>query len=121
MQVCSETQVDKGKALLRLSSHFGDLAQQVSCIEDAVSKMHSEFHNIDQQAINSLQSLDFLRQSLEDMEQAIKFIACEDSDLGLAQCCLVCRASTLKLASSRSILLGEDLAAEPMFGDIDLF
>ncbi len=100
---------------------MGDLAQQVSYVENAVSKMHSVPAGIDRQAMNNLQSLDFLRQSLEDMEQAIKFIAHQDLNVDPAQCCLACRARALKLASSRTILLGEEVVTAHTPGDIDLF
>ena len=108
--------------LARISRHLGSLAAHVLHIEEAISGGCSTLKQPDAKAIRKLQSLDFLRQSLEDMETAVSLIARDDVDQNCRSLRWKIGIETLKLESSRQIFLSDDGSVDLIrSGDVDLF
>lgn len=114
--------IERDVILMRLSRHLARLAQRVQTLENAISEGDAGSMEVSAQSITHLQALDYLRQSLEDMEKVVRIIASSQRVQPLNGRFLDGAARTLKLASSRSIFVGDDTVfTDQDPGDVDLF
>ncbi|GAB5483540.1 MAG: hypothetical protein Pars92KO_32970 [Parasphingorhabdus sp.] len=118
-------EADHAKIILkRIAVYLDGLAGDVADLEDTVSDVVKVKEVKDERAIKNLQSLDFLRQSLEDL--ALMAAAFGESNKNeSSEAVIKSAASKLKLKSSR-LLLGETSGASAKIGknglgELDLF
>ncbi|WP_299405053.1 hypothetical protein [uncultured Roseobacter sp.] len=118
-------EADHAKIILkRIAVYLDGLAGDVADLEDTVSDVVKVKEVQDERAIKNLQSLDFLRQSLEDLARMAAAFG-ESSKNESSEALIQSAASKLKLKSSR-LLLG-DTSGAPVksgkngLGEIDLF
>lgn len=111
--------------LRRLSPYLDKLAGQVFTLEEAVGCKLEVSCSPDNQAITSLQALDFLRQSLEDLAVATLLLGNREYRDGVSQIEIEAIEHKLKLGATKSMLRGElhdHFGEERGFGDdLDLF
>lgn len=111
----------------RMSDHLDLLASKVFDIEEALGKAIQEpargQHEIE--TITRLQSLDFLRQSLEDLALLSCSMSKHASTLSTRDLPVGTFKDVLRLESTKKILFGTDLSDERLQtkegGDLDLF
>ncbi|WP_299498523.1 hypothetical protein [uncultured Roseobacter sp.] len=118
-------EVDHAKIILkRIAVYLDGLAGDVADLEDTVGDVVKVKEVQDERAIKNLQSLDFLRQSLEDLA----FMAAafgESNENESSEAVIKSTTSKLKLKSSR-LLLGDTSDAPAKsgkngLGELDLF
>ncbi|TMM54669.1 hypothetical protein [Sulfitobacter sabulilitoris] len=101
--------------LARVSAHLDDLAGQVQSVETTVGSL---MITPDAQAISQLQTLDYLRQSLEDLARLVGFLGQPDADAAPQRA--IC--AHLRLTSTKLLLqLGTEDTDTTTSGDFDLF
>lgn len=112
------------KVIERLSTYLDRLAGQVFELENTVSRTVGEQKASDPSTITNLQSLDFLRQSLEDLALMTHLLS-KHGKLRLSVAELQDVSAKLKLKATQSLLQGEESRhfGERLdsTGDLDLF
>ncbi|GLT10247.1 hypothetical protein ACFQFQ_10265 [Sulfitobacter porphyrae] len=116
---------DLGVILQRVSSHVAGLAEMVNWAEHAIGD-RLDLSREDAGVIGQLQSLDYLRQSLEDLTALTAAIGCQPgvNTIGVAGLADAC--SSLRLADTRALFQAQHCqGAAPLPtrspGDLDLF
>jgi hypothetical protein len=108
--------------LQRLSSHLDVLAAQVYDVEEAVGETISLGLLKNNGAINQLQNLDFLRQSLEDLALLTHLLQNENTLTPLGVSETISIQQKLKLNVTQNLLGDQPTTSSTReFGDVDLF
>lgn len=108
--------------LERMSAHLDRLSVQVFDLEKIVATHVTQGGDAGEEAIQEFQTLDFLRQSLEDISILVLLIAKSDPETDIVMENL---HRKLKLESTKAVLLGADGSGfetetvDP--GEMDLF
>lgn len=127
MKDASPNEISIEEMMGRMSDHLDSLACKVFEIEDALGRtLDGQKPNIeDGSAITRLQSLDFLRQSLEDLALMTCLVSknskyLHDHKLPVERIC-----AGLKLDTTRFVVIGKDTADKEKTsqntGEFDLF
>lgn len=111
--------------LERLSSYLDKLAAQVFSLEEAVGQVVEVEKKSDSQTIKKLQTLDFLRQSLEDLAMMVLMLASDTGESSIGATDLAKVEKKLKLKITKAILRGETyhIFEDKLedIGELDLF
>lgn len=124
MAAAHESNEEISTLTLRLSAYLDKLAAQVFNLEETIGKAVENSTSTAPETITNLQTLDFLRQSLEDLAMMTLLIAKSgNTSLGASEIDKV--SQRLKLNATKAILTGE---SHSDFGkkmheasDLDLF
>ncbi|XDB00006.1 hypothetical protein AB1M95_08920 [Sulfitobacter sp. LCG007] len=111
--------------LSRVSRHLDAMAGQVFSLEEAVGRSLPEASNTENSIIRELQTLDLLRQSLEDLALLAHHLHLHSEHLGGDLLPVSQIGQKLRLDSTRTLLHGQTTFSfereDETLGDLDLF
>ena len=101
-------------ALRNVSTHLSALTKDVAQIEMAISSLHDEDVNLDDEALVNLQRIDLVLQTLHDLATLTRLMAHGDATPDRV-------AQALKLAATQALVADMGSYSENEPGDFDLF
>lgn len=114
----SAERISHARSLQRLSTHLDVLADQVCSLEEILCEAFSERKSQPRIDLTKLQSLDFVRQSLEDCA-ILTLLMSNHTDANPITTQQLSRR--LKLESTRSIIIKGSEETGQTFGEVQLF
>lgn len=106
---------DISVVLANMSDHLKDLADDVAQIAGAVSDVTTNASDTPSaNAIQNLQKIDALMQSLNDLSTLCNVMSAPNSELEAASC-------NLKLATTKALLMPDSMQNSAIVGAVDLF